>query len=226
MAQRLFLALIGPDTLFLEGLKRVLRPTNYQVKTVSETIDSIRKTVELDLILFVADADETALQRVKEENPGARVVIISDNNRPEMICRLVDAGIDGYLLKTVSSEVLLASLNVVMLGGTVLPPLPRKWLPIECEHPAGFDENVSSKVQGPSAHSDYKRLSDRETDVLLCLMKGESNKIIARKFDIAEATVKVHLKAILRKIRVSNRTQAAVWAHNNQLAFPARVAHG
>ena len=55
-------------------------------------------------------------------------------------------------------------------------------------------------------------LSEREEQILKGLVKGLSNKIIARKLDIAEATVKVHMKSILRKIRVANRTQAAVWA--------------
>src|SRR3979490_2809157 len=65
-------------------------------------------------------------------------------------------------------------------------------------------------------------LSTREKSILRRLIEGDSNKCIARKIDIAEATVKVHVKAILRKIRVKNRTQAAVWAMNNgSLARPA-----
>jgi len=59
------------------------------------------------------------------------------------------------------------------------------------------------------------QLSPREKSVLRCLIEGDSNKCIARKIDIAEATVKVHVKAIFRKIGVQNRTQAAIWAINN-----------
>ncbi len=59
------------------------------------------------------------------------------------------------------------------------------------------------------------QLSPREKSILRCLIEGDSNKCIARKIDIAEATVKVHVKAILRKIRVQNRTQAAIWAMNH-----------
>jgi two-component system nitrate/nitrite response regulator NarL len=58
-------------------------------------------------------------------------------------------------------------------------------------------------------------LSPREKSIMKCLIEGDSNKSIARKIDIAEATVKVHVKAILRKIRVQNRTQAAIWGMNN-----------
>lgn len=60
-------------------------------------------------------------------------------------------------------------------------------------------------------------LSPRERTILSCLLSGDPNKAIARKVDIAEATVKAHVKAILRKIRVQNRTQAAVWAFNHGL---------
>ena len=61
-------------------------------------------------------------------------------------------------------------------------------------------------------------LSDRETQILQCLMQGLSNKLIARKLDIAETTVKVHVKGLLRKLRAANRTQAAIWAVNSGMA--------
>jgi two-component system nitrate/nitrite response regulator NarL len=69
-----------------------------------------------------------------------------------------------------------------------------------------------------------KGLSTRETVILRCLMEGDSNKIIARKFDITEATVKVHVKAILRKIHAKNRTQAAIWASSHLSAGRPRSA--
>ena len=63
-------------------------------------------------------------------------------------------------------------------------------------------------------------LSDRETQILQCLIQGSANKLIARKLNIAEATVKVHIKGLLRKINVSNRTQAAIWALNQSITSP------
>jgi two-component system, NarL family, nitrate/nitrite response regulator NarL len=227
MARRLSTALIGPNTLFREGLKRVLQPTHYPINKVAETIDSVQQTVGLDLIVFIAGADQALLlgqvQRAKEENPSVRVVVMSDIDGSDVVWPLLGAGADGYLLRKISLEALLASLDVVMLGGTVVPPMPRKAFPIEIKRSAGIGEAVGAEVPTLNADPEHKKLSDRETDILLCLMKGESNKLIARKFDIAEATVKVHLKAILRKIRVSNRTQAAVWAHNNPLVCPTRL---
>jgi two-component system nitrate/nitrite response regulator NarL len=68
------------------------------------------------------------------------------------------------------------------------------------------------------------QLSPREKAILSCLIEGDSNKCVARKINIAEATVKVHVKAILRKIRVQNRTQAAIWGMNN--GSLVRVSNG
>jgi DNA-binding CsgD family transcriptional regulator len=77
---------------------------------------------------------------------------------------------------------------------------------------------------------DAPRLSDRETQILDGLVKGYANKVIARRCDITEATVKVHMKSILRKIRVGNRTQAAIWAFEhgycNEVAKPTEVKDG
>ena len=227
MVQRLSTALIGPNTLFREGLKRVLHSTHYQVKKVAETIDSVQQTVELDLILFIAGDDHAVLldqvRQARKDDPSTRMVVISDADSPEIVWPLLGAGADGHLLKGMSFEALLASLDLVMLGGTVVPPMARNAFSIESKHAAGVDQAVASEIPTRNADPGHKKLSGRETDILLCLMKGESNKIIARQFDIAEATVKVHLKAILRKIRASNRTQAAVWAHHNHLALSAQI---
>ncbi len=219
-------ALIGPNSLFREGLKRVLHPP-YQVKTVAETTDLVEQIVEQDLIILIAGTDQADLpaqvRRAKEENASARVVVISDINTSEALWPLLAAGADGYLLRTISLEALLASLDIVMLGGTVVFPTPRHALPIESPDCTSLDKGgIEAEVSNPNAEPEYKKLTDREMEILLCLTKGASNKQIARKFAITEATVKVHLKAILRKIRVSNRTQAAVWAHHNYVARPTR----
>jgi DNA-binding NarL/FixJ family response regulator len=69
-------------------------------------------------------------------------------------------------------------------------------------------------------------LSERECQILQCLMAGASNKVIARELNIAETTVKVHLKGLLRKLRAANRTQAAIWALNNHFIGPDSTVYG
>jgi two-component system nitrate/nitrite response regulator NarL len=97
-------------------------------------------------------------------------------------------------------------------------------LPAALMRIVGEDHEMDSEVDPavPAALTEVRtfdhmlrNLSHREMGILRCLMQGEPNKTIARRFDITEATVKAHIKAILRKICVRNRTQAAVWAHNH-----------
>ena len=80
-------------------------------------------------------------------------------------------------------------------------------------------ENVSTRLSnGPQRKDPRQTLTPRESEILMHLVRGEANKAIARHLEITEATVKVHLKSLLRKISAANRTQAAIWAMNNGLA--------
>ena len=126
-------------------------------------------------------------------------------------------------------DVFVKSIELVMMGETIYPPA---FLSFVIDPDAGnFDETAPRDAQRtiPVATEDTivvtedtiaPQLSPRERSILRCLVEGDSNKCIARKIDIAEATVKVHVKAILRKIRVQNRTQAAVWGMKNSSLTP------
>ena len=84
------------------------------------------------------------------------------------------------------------------------------------------DAETAAAPLAPAASSNFanqarpSHLSEREGQILRCLVSGFSNKAIARQLSLAEATVKVHIKSVLRKLQATNRTQAAVWALNNQ----------
>lgn len=217
-------AVVGPNSLLREGLKGLL-PSSYQAEIVTETIESVPQTVAPNLILLLADDDPAALpaqvQRAREDHASARIVVIGDSDAPEVVWPLLVAGADGYLLRKITPEALSASLDAVMLGATVVQSRKGAFPLFGADH-TGFDKRVvAAEPPKLNAGAAYDKLSNRETEILLCLTRGESNKIIARKCEITEATVKVHLKAILRKIRVCNRTQAAVWAHNNYVVHPA-----
>ena len=126
------------------------------------------------------------------------------------------AGADGYLFEQISRDALIKSLDLVMLGVTILPAALMRLVGEDYKMDSEDDLAVPAAQTGvPTLDHMPQKLSQQETRILRCLMQGESNKTIARRFDITEATVKVHIKAILRKICVRNRTQAAVWAHNH-----------
>ena len=153
---------------------------------------------------------------------GIRVIVLGgDQLAPSAVMGVVAAGANGYLLKNeISPDVLLKSLDLVLLGGLVIPLGVARQL--GQTPPAAVASNTNLAVPAIPAGSrkqgdadDPFRLSEREQAVLQQLVHGLSNKQIARHLGITEATVKVHLKSLLRKIRVPNRTQAAMWAMQN-----------
>nr|WP_272914659.1 response regulator transcription factor [Aurantiacibacter rhizosphaerae] len=124
-----------------------------------------------------------------------------------------EAGADGYILKNISCESLVNSLQLAACGEKVVPGELVKQLP-------QFAHATADQVKAEGELSDI--LSEREIATLRCLVMGYPNKVIARRLDIGEATVKVHVKAILRKLNVQNRTQAAICGVNYgvQAALP------
>jgi DNA-binding CsgD family transcriptional regulator len=135
------------------------------------------------------------------------------------------AGANGYFVDVMTCDVFIKSIELVMMGETIYPPAFLSFvLDPEINQP---DDAVPREEQeqmiliSTEDTIEPPQLSPREKSILRCLVEGDSNKCIARKIDIAEATVKVHVKAILRKIRVQNRTQAAIWGMKNGSLAPA-----
>jgi two-component system nitrate/nitrite response regulator NarL len=225
MAKGVTTILVARNSLFREGLLRILSTTAFRVTKVAAAIDnpslhSIRTSRPV-LFLIATDGDDHAVTaltvgRLKEQNPSARIVVLSDRCDSDEALAVFRAGADGYVFEQISCDTLIKSLDLVMLGVTILPAAFMRLLGGENEMDSEDNPAVPA-THVPTFDHMARTLSDRETGILRCLMQGESNKIIARRFDITEATVKVHIKAILRKICVRNRTQAAVWAHNHLL---------
>jgi two-component system nitrate/nitrite response regulator NarL len=208
--------LVEPNTLLREGLKRILSETPYHLVASAANLDEARRSWSpgsepfLLIIDAVNDYESKCEQiaQLKAEMPNARAVMLVDQYDLKRVLSAFKAGADAYLIKTVSCEVLVKSLDLVMLGEAVFPSAVLNLLR---DHENGDDESSYEQPEDDQ-ESPPRGLSVRETVILRCLMEGDSNKLIARKFDITEATVKVHVKAILRKIRAKNRTQAAIWA--------------
>jgi two-component system, NarL family, nitrate/nitrite response regulator NarL len=112
-------------------------------------------------------------------------------------------GAKGFLPKDISAEALEMSLALILLGEDIFTT------------PASLKVSLSPPQRMAASKDLRAPLSQKETVILKCLETGLSNKGIARELGMAEATVKVHIKAILRKINVENRTQAAVWSMSN-----------
>jgi two-component system nitrate/nitrite response regulator NarL len=151
---------------------------------------------------------------------------VADHYRLDELVSAFRAGAKGYFVDVMTCDVFIKSIELVMMGETIFPPAFLSFaLDSESDHigkAVPRDENERA-ILVRTEDTIAPQLSPREKSILHCLIEGDSNKCIARKIDIAEATVKVHVKAILRKIRVQNRTQAAIWGMNNgSLARPEK----
>ena len=196
-------------------MKRILDDSAYQVageaRSIGEAQALLATGERIDLVtLDVGDWEAAGigefLRELRARLEGVKVVVLTSDRSRGTISKAIGWAVDAYLLKDMSPEALTRSLQLVMLGQQIFPTRLMASL-LQAE-------TVEAPV-GESAGGASKGLSPREVQILRHLMNGYSNKAIARALDISEATVKVHLKALLRKVRVSNRTQAAVWAMNN-----------
>jgi two-component system, NarL family, nitrate/nitrite response regulator NarL len=211
--------LLGRRGLVREGLTRILSAASFSILASAERVDDIPSIAaspnELVLLVIQVDDDESVTLReiaqFKEHFPNSRVALLADRQQlsNKNLLPAFRAGVDAYFVDP-KFETLIRSLELVMLGETIVPT---RFLPYILRQPnaaaAGGEE--AKELKG----NYIPRLSERERCVLKSLVEGQSNKSIARSHRMAEATVKVHIKAILRKIRVRNRTQAAIWALSN-----------
>jgi len=152
------------------------------------------------------NGDEGELLRaIRGVQPAIRVIVLGDAVSFGPLSQTCPTGIDGYLLKDMSAAALMRSLHLIVLGQRIFPS----------DAPPAMPGPTSAREAAISAHA-ASGLSAREAQVLQLLIVGSSNKAIARDLTISHETVKVHIKALLRKLNARNRTQAALWA----------IAHG
>ncbi|CAN7713090.1 response regulator transcription factor [Bradyrhizobium sp. LjRoot220] len=219
--------LVGRSILIREGIARVLRAANCRTSASVSCADDLpsgklQPNQLLFLIVHTGDDFSVALEQIellRERYPGGRFAIVADHYRLDELVSAFRAGANGFFVDVMTCDVFIKSVELVMMGETFFPPeFLSLFLDSKGNHvleAAPSNENGEAILVAPE-DTIAPQLSPREKSILRGLIEGESNKCIARKIDIAEATVKVHVKAILRKIRVQNRTQAAIWGMNNR----------
>ncbi len=216
------------NSMVREGLKHVLSNTHYKVhpedlvqrgSAEPPSSGEAPLLIVLDVNLY-PDGMTDAIQSLKTQYSDARIVVLADSFDLHTMMSALHAGVDGYCLATIGCEALVKYLDLVMLGEVVFPSaiflsaLSASDTISTVHRPVSADDAKPLQITrvAEAANLPGRTLSSREAEILRCLTQGAPNKVIARKLDVAEATVKVHIKAILRKIRVANRTQAAMWA--------------
>lgn len=193
--------------LFREGVKPVLKKLAPDLEIVEATdypsaFAAMQRAGEVDLALLdlymPGMAGVEGVIRFRASHPEVPVVVLSASEQAEDIQRLLSAGALGYVTKASPSEVILGALRLVLAGGVYVPP------------------SLLAHPNGASMESDgFPRpapLTTRQVEVLRELAKGQSNKQIAKVLEVTEGTVKIHLAAIFRILKVNNRTEAVLVA--------------
>jgi two-component system nitrate/nitrite response regulator NarL len=217
-----FVTILICKNIFLgAGLKRLLENTCFAVSDiVFDEAAPWRHHFHTRPALFIVDASNSSeellatIERLKEREPETKIVLVADQFDASFVRRGFAAGVDGFCSAASGRDVLIKSLELVMMGEKILPGTLVRSLLSEMALDAKHDQDRPIAEPLP-LDPGMRKLSNREAEILSCIMQGEPNKVIARKLDVTEATIKVHVKAIMRKIGVANRTQAAMWANEN-----------
>ncbi len=205
---------IDRNQLFREGLRRILDGSSFYVMfEASSFADGVEQIAVQSPGIVIIDTNgygevlPELMENVRVSAMPPRVVMLTDTIAIPRLVGALTAGIDGYLLKDMSTDALKQSLSLVLMGEKVFPTDLAHLL---------INNRFTAQTNGASDSG--RILSARETEILACLVNGHSNKAIANRLQITEGPVKMHLKGVLKKINAQNRTQAAIWALQNGIA--------
>ena len=173
--------------------------------------DAVTKALELDPDLILMDLNMPGMNGIetikalRSAGVDSRILVFTVSDDEKNIVESLKEGADGYLLKDMEPEALLDKIRDAMSGKTIISPTLTEVLASAIRQRQQRDE------------ADIDTLTAREKQVLKLIANGKSNKMIARKLDIAEGTVKVHVKRLLNKLGMRSRVEAAVWvAHSGR----------
>lgn len=202
--------MIDDHALFRVGLQGLLEQRGIEViAAVAEGAEGIKLAQEMqpDIILLDLRMPDMSglevLQKIKEKEIKIPVVMLTTSNEEQDLVEALRNGAQGYLLKDMEPDELVSALRDIEKGKNVVAQ--------------GLTDVLARMVQGDPIEEDTKdnpfsELTPRELEILCLLADGQSNKVIARNLGISDGTVKLHVKAILRKLEVHSRVEAAVIA--------------
>ncbi len=216
------ISIIDPNLLSCEGLKRVLGGRRFKVGRTWPNSDAALEAATMGeapaaiLMNFSGQALPEAedFEQLRQAYPGTRLILFGEELDPTRVQAAAKAEVDGFLLASIKLEALPKAIELILLGERLFPA-------------PSFDKGRKSR---PSPHlevSSLATLSTSEMRVLALLAKACANKVIARELGISESTVKVHVKAILRKTGAKNRTDVALLSRDlGAKAYLESVASG
>jgi two-component system nitrate/nitrite response regulator NarL len=201
--------LVDDHTLFRSGIRLILQ-RNPEFEIVGEASDGVEgvkraKQLKPDVVLMDLNmpglSGLEAMQLILEDLPEIAVLMLTVSEEAEDLTVALKSGARGYLLKNIEADYLTQSIKRAAAGEPVIADAMTAKLVMQFR----FGNNVT-------AAPDREKLTPRERETMVCLVRGESNKQIARNLDVAESTIKIHVQNILKKLNLSSRVQIAVYA--------------
>jgi DNA-binding NarL/FixJ family response regulator len=203
---------IDDHALIRDALRGVLNELNEdctisEASTYRQATRLLEQNPDYGLILLDLHLPDrnglTALAELRQCCPAISIVVLSAFNDYDNVVKALNLGAMGFIPKSAERAVMVGALQLVLAGGTYIPPdILNRGSPAP-------PTPATPKAEGQSVSPAELGLTERQLEVLACMIRGMSNKAICRKFDLAERTVKNHVTAILRALRVTNRTEAA-----------------
>jgi DNA-binding NarL/FixJ family response regulator len=205
---KLLVLLADDQTLFREGFKRLLvdlgQPAEiFEAEDLPVAIRHIEQQPRFDIIVLdwgIPGMNGLAgMPRLRQCAPETPIVVLSASTRWQDAKGALSAGAAGYVPKTSSAQVLLGALKLILAGGIYLPPLL-------------LDTNEPEENARASADAAAAGLTKRQLEVLVLLSDGKTNRQIAEQLGLSEGTVKLHVAAVFKGLKVHSRTQAVMLA--------------
>ncbi|HWI13701.1 MAG TPA: response regulator transcription factor [Burkholderiales bacterium] len=217
-ARKIRILLVDDHNLFRSGVKALLsRQPDFEV--VGEAADGLEgykraKQLHPDVVLLDLDmpgiSGREAVRMITEELPQVNVLMLTVSESAEDLVHCLKAGARGYLLKNIDADFFSDAVRRAARGEAVVAPAMTTKLVAGLQKPP--HEGAASAAMA------HDKLSPREREILTLLASGASNKEIARDLGVAESTVKIHVQGILRKLNLTSRVQAAVYAVESGIA--------
>ena len=215
---------IDDHALIREALHGVLKKLTrdaviLEASNCAQTMEAVASHPDISLILLdlnLPDRDGfSMLAELRERNPAVSVVVLSATQDRANVMKALDLGAMGYIPKSARNEVMLSALQLVFAGGIYIPPevLAREHLSQTAPTASGVGRAIVSPAD--------LGLTDRQLDVLALMMQGKNNKSICRMLNLAEPTVKNHVTAILKALKVTYRTEAVIAVNELGWKLPA-----